>query len=521
MDPVTAAQLGIMVGTFVYHRWFKDEPKPERANTFTVPVTDEGSVVPLLYGKCLVRKPILAQATNFYTADVATWSLNTFGYTGTYVYGCEMLFALGIPFVLGTTKIHRVWASDEEMIDVAAAGATNVTELPDLVGDGGHEQPGYLQSVFGLGGMGLIEFLNGNEDQQLVNSGSPYASTTFAGDRLPTPTVIPGYRGYAMAFLFGGSPMYFPTSTDPAGTVAGADPPRLPWIVGAEPSTPAYSFEVSSYPQFPWSNQKIGVEANPIDVLTDLIGGTRGKAGIDYALIDSVTFDAAAETLDDEAHGFSMCIDSARDVHEIIGDILRQIDGVMYFDPDDGLLKIKLIRADFTLSSVPIITPDNCIELQNFAVGGWDGIVNKVRIIFTDRDNNYQDGSATAHNQASAADDAGAARELVLHMPGVCTQDLADTIAARELSFRSRPITKCRAIVDRTFLRRMPGDVVALTWPEYGISGQLFRVANAVRGTLEDGKLALDLIQDESYAHRYQIITPPVGAFPGQAVIDP
>jgi hypothetical protein len=60
----------------------------------------------------------------------------------------------------------------------------------------------------------------------------------------------------------------------------------------------------------------------------------------------------------------------------------------------------------------------------------------------------------------------------------------------------------------------VPGDVVSLSWPEYGISGVVMRVANVSRGTLANGAIKLDLLQDFFYVWRYQppkaIAMPPV-----------
>jgi hypothetical protein len=87
-------------------------------------------------------------------------------------------------------------------------------------------------------------------------------------------------------------------------------------------------------------------------------------------------------------------------------------------------------------------------------------------------------------------------------MPGICNQVLADTVAARELAARSRPITKLRAICDRTARNLMPGDPVKLTWTDPDIAGLIFRIADVDRGTLADGKVAIDLISDNFYVWR-------------------
>ena len=42
-----------------------------------------------------------------------------------------------------------------------------------------------------------------------------------------------------------------------------------------------------------------------------------------------------------------------------------------------------------------------------------------------------------------------------------------------------------------------PGDVVKVTWPRYGVTGLVVRVTSVRYGTLEDGEMELDAIEDD------------------------
>jgi hypothetical protein len=75
---------------------------------------------------------------------------------------------------------------------------------------------------------------------------------------------------------------------------------------------------------------------------------------------------------------------------------------------------------------------------------------------------------------------------------------------------------KCRAIVDRTFAYTNPGDPIRVTWPEYGLDGVVFRVAQVTRGTSKSSKITMELVQDHFYVFRQEAYpTPPVDSFPG------
>lgn len=485
---------GLMVADFVYHRWI-DSPTPAKFSTteFQLPTVQNGAPYPLIYGRCRVTQPALMWTdAPGAMAGSSVVGLVPSGGNAQWLYGADMLFALGIPFdgSAANTRLQQVWAGDT-LLQTAPAPAT-------LDGNRGGSSPLWDHCDIG-GGLdantiiyGQLEFLNGNASQVLVDGSGNGVSN--AGQRMKDVgedvTLIPGYRNLASVFLF--------------GAFSGTD---FRFIVGPSPSVPALSFEVQSLPAS-WfgPNQQVAIldgdvtvqqgDANPIDVLYDLLTGTRGKLGLDPSRIDTASFTAAAAKLDAEGLGMSRCWDSAQPAGNLVDEIMQLIDGVIYTDPTTSKVKVKLVRNDYTVSALPVINPSNCIELQNCSIGGWTGVPNKIRVTFPDRGDDYRDGSATAQNMANAAGQDGQVREVQLQYPGCCHGALAQQLAARELAARSRPLLKCRALCDRSFYQTCPGDVVVLNWPEYGISGYVMRVAAVSRGTIEDEKIALDLMQD-------------------------
>ncbi len=529
---------GILGAQYVYHRWFEDHPKPPPAKELSLPRTDEGAPIPLVYGRCMIRSPILAWSgvpsalrnpvyADESSPDFSNLDGQTYWQGADYLYYFEAMYILGIPFsgINSDNSVLAIYAGERQIPDIGSTSSPSNpiwTALPyvplsELQGNGGFESDtrpcaanahvdiaANEGSTFEIGG--LVEFLNGQTDQQLVNPTTPFAATTVAGERMSLtidPSKIPGYRGYMCLFL------------------GGRD--DLRWGIGSTPQVQSYRIECSSYPAS-WSfGVNVGVEANPAGVIYDLLTGSFGKLGLSTSLVDSVTFAAAADTLADEDHGYSRAIENPGSADEIIMEILKQIDAVLFEDPTDGKIKLKLIRGDYVPADCLLVTPENCRSLESPAAGGWTGRVNKIRLGFTRRATGYTDGSATAQNQANAVGQDGIVVPLEIQMPGVCTQELADQLAARELAALSRPIFKCSAIVDRSFLRINPGDVVALTWPDWHISGMLMRVAGVTRGSLQDGAIKLDLLQDFFFARRGALVEGgdhgTIGSFPGTALI--
>ncbi len=499
---------GFLAGEYIYHRWFQDQPPPPNpGKSIQLPTSSEGASVPIIYGKVRVRAPILAWWGNAQAtpgADVGSGSASPF------IYGIDMFYVIGIPFDKGIATMTAMWTGERLL-----GGSPYVK-----TGAGGHETPivtdtSVLDGDAGFVG-GEVEVLNGNADQELVDGS--LVSLTYTADRmilnsLP-PNNIPGYRGYLSACLFNGS--------------------ETAWYIGANPQPDSMSFEAATYPQplnvgfglIPYDltqkttigpSNKIGDDCNPIDVILDILLGGMGKLGMDVTRIDQVSFLNAAQTLDDEAHGFSRSWEDSSSAKDRIEEVLRQIDGVIFEDFVDNPegynqsgIKIKLIRPDYDVRSLMTISPANCTSLENFAASGWTGVANKVRLTFTERANQYRDGSALSFNQANAVGQDGEVAEIVLQMPGITDQDTANQVCARELGARSRPLMKCRAIVSREFYRQTPGNAILVNWPEANISYAVFRIANVSRGTLENGLIALDLIQDWFYQWRHAHAISPV-----------
>lgn len=524
------ALAGIMVGEYIYHRLTETQPTPPPAQSLSLPITATGGVVPMLYGRCRVRAPILA-----WVGVPRTATTDGVATSPVVAYGIQMFFVLGVPFQNGSARLWNVWMGDRIL--------TFVDALPQA-GIGGFElaiQADLYTTIAWPNGAygGYIELLNGNPMQTLVDGSGD--ATCVAGQKMLddgiAPTLIPAYRNYISALLFeaagedgsgrvptnagwlnlrdGSRTLWtdeFNPDVVPGGPGNYDNPSNIKegWIFGADTQVNPVSFEVSSYPQGLGSGL-IDNDVNPIDVIFDVLTSTFGKLGLDPSTrLDMPSFVAAATTLNTEGHGYSRSVESSTTALDLITEICAQIDAVMYEDTVTGLIGIKLIRPDYDVGSLALITPENCEELQNFAMGGWTDVPNQIQVVFTNRADNYQPGSSTSQSQGNAVGQDGETRLLVLQMPGVTTQDLADQIVSRELQARSRPLMKCRAIVNREFLRAKTGDVYLLTWPEANISRVVMRVGAAGRGTLENGQISLDLIQDYFYQWRARPPLPPI-----------
>ncbi|MEJ7597784.1 MAG: phage tail protein [Kofleriaceae bacterium] len=326
---------------------------------------------------------------------------------------------------------------------------------------------------------GFLEVFDGSATQQVgngTNTQAPLWSRTQNRMMTATPAVdgrfIPGLRNQAAVCLY-------------------------EMFVGSSPQVPSFSFEVASFTTrtglFP---SHLADDACPISVIHDVLTSPWSKLNLPESRIDTASFAVASATLFAESHGYSRVLDQAQDAVDIIDDVLRQVDGVMYEEPATGKFVIKLVRQDYDIDDLDELNPDNVINLENFAVGGWQDIINEVRVTFTDRSRSYQDGTARAQNHANAVGQGNKLRVTTMQFAGCCEGQLAARLASRELGAVSRPSVKANVVVNREFHLTRPGDVLALTWPELGLVRMPMRVACVDLGQLYDGKISLSLIHD-------------------------
>lgn len=489
-----AIGLGLVGARYIYDALTEDdEKKPNKDREVQIPRTDAGAPVPRIYGRCRVRSPVLA-----WMGPVVYENTSLSGQVVRSVLRANLFYLLGEGFPHGNgistpladNHLHAIYAGDHKSLGGLDPTNPVVSRLFSEMNGNGSLLDKYVKAIGGLIGndmqiTGDVEFLNGGPAQQLVNSGA----LTYAGakmlEALLTEDDIVSYRDFLSVLMF----------QDAVGVgFAHGNGVR---------AIPGYHFEASSYGT---NHSRLGTyarvgpyESNPINAIYDQMV----SAGVDAAEIDIANFQDVQFTLFTEGHGLSRCFESETRAAENITSILRQIDGVLYKDPYLRLWRIKLIRPDFNPNSIFHITKANCWELEGFVAGNWSQVPNALRLVFEDRDRDYNDNSVTPQNQRNAVDQGGRDAIVVEHR-GICRESQALQVASREMFARSRPLAKCRAIMDRTALRVMPGDAVKVTMERWNCAGRIFRVANPEHGTLEDGKIALDLIEDYYYVWRNQ-----------------
>ena len=536
MNPwLIGASLLYLGGSYVWRKLHEKETPRERPPAVALPRSDEGAAIPFVCGRYRVRSPILAYDGKQFAVSVPTDS----GFVGAsldsaperYIYLKSLHFVIGIPMSNGegTSRLHAMWVGTQKM------GNSGTVAVDQFTGDGNFESRTLGRFVFDsiyepdypynsaverdddskhlYPFQAEVEWLNGNPDQKVLDDDD--TPLTFLGKHMTVTTSLQseGYRDFSGAIPAAQTPSYrgfLSVFLHHDGSDDGAL--RQYALLGGE-SLQAPSFEVSDY-QFNHADlgtyAKVLFEANPANVIFTILTHPK-MCGLAESQIDIPSFQDVQYVLYSEKHGYSRSFEDGQTAEEMLGDVLQQINGVLWQDRATGKLKLRLIRNDYNPATIPVIDRSNCTSLDMDSIGSED-LPNKVRITFRNRDKDYETDSVTAQDLASVFA-GGKTREVVIDYPGCCSANQAQGLADRELADLSRPLMTGTALVSREFYRLAPGDAVMVRWTSPDIASIVFRVTSIDYGTLEQSAIRLGLVQDSGYVYRAR--TPQPGGFGG------
>jgi len=240
---------------------------------------------------------------------------------------------------------------------------------------------------------------------------------------------------------------------------------------------------------------RIGDDLNPVHIIRECLVSPVFGLNESTALIDSVSFEAAADICFDEGFGLSFTFDrSEASVSEFLNDIRNIIDCSIYQDLN-GKYYIKMIRDDYIVGNLETFGEDEIVQLKDFARPSNSELINDIYINFTDRSNNYSKRVASSANIANI-NAQGRRVQGSFDYYGIHESDLASIVAARELKQASSALFKCTIIGTRMFLDYNAGDVFILTYPAWGIESVVVRVVSVDYGELSDNKLSINVAED-------------------------
>jgi hypothetical protein len=452
-----------------------EDAKPAGEGDFKFPTATEERHLPVFWGRNRISGPNviwwgdMSQKPIKERVKTGLFSSKTIVTGYKYFVGMQFSIAVGRPE--GGITFYTARAGEKYLIPTLATvvgktGRNFEIDQPKLFGG----------DTFGIGGIeGNLRVHGGQSDQDQ----NDYLKS-FQGGASQTPA----YRHTVTAVFEGG-------------------------YIGNSPQIQKWDFELAYWPDnlaLTGDGHIVNTyDANPAEVLYELLINDDFGYGLDTTEIDFASFQAAGNTLKTENSGFAMVLDRALAGDEFINLILSQIDGILYVDRATGKYTLKLARDDYSLPALDTIDNSNLLEVKDFSRTAWDATVNQVRVKFTNRQTYTGGGSSVNEYRPTyaVAQDLGNQRmqdnEVVtaqIHFPGVKDETLANNLAARELKFLSFPLANATLVVDRTFSDAQVGDVFKFTDTDLGVTELPMRCVWVDYGDFLDGRVTLGLVQD-------------------------
>lgn len=250
----------------------------------------------------------------------------------------------------------------------------------------------------------------------------------------------------------------------------------------------------------------IRYDANPAEILYDLHVHEGYGIGLSPDVLDLDSFIAAAETLRTEAitaeksgFGLSVTIASETDASTAIRNILNHIDGTLATDPLTGKLRLKLIRPDYDVEDLLHVNASNSRNVR-YAPSTWAETINEAvvkyrRFVNTTEARGFVDDVVKSHDLANWQA-TGRVRSSVFDLPYVTDPDIAALCATRRQRAGSVPLSRVSFRMHRHAYNLMPGDPFVLEETAFGIADVVYRVQRIDYGSLEDGEIEIEAVED-------------------------
>lgn len=237
-------------------------------------------------------------------------------------------------------------------------------------------------------------------------------------------------------------------------------------------------------------------DSNPAHIIYEVLTDTEFGMGVPAASLDSAAFTAAADTLFDEELGLSLLWVQQATGEQFVQEIIDHIEGVVYVDPNTGLLVLKLIRGDYDPATLPVLNRSNA-TIENFRRKGLGETINQLTVTWTNPENEEEE-TVTLQEPGNIAAQGNIVNDDRNYY-GVRSSRLALQLARRDLRVGAYPLATLEAVLSNENWDVVPGQVFALDWTFRNgdsISRMAVRITEVDRNHKGKGKIRVKLAED-------------------------
>lgn len=267
--------------------------------------------------------------------------------------------------------------------------------------------------------------------------------------------------------------------------------------IGESPSLRSLKVQVSAFTRYlgQTSDPRINTDdINPAEAIVMIMRDPWRGLGISSSLIDLDSFRDAAEVLANEDNGVSFSVTSTSTGKELIAEILRQIDGTIFESPETGQITLKLIRKEDSVTYD--FTEHDIVSITGFSKTSYEDVISEVRVSYAKRGTSGEDGRVALAQDMAVMNMIGRKKSTVMSFPFCYSAKTANDIAARELSRLSNPLFRMTVELRKRSYNVRPGDVITISWPEYGLVDLRVRVQKYDLGELLNNRIVFECLQD-------------------------
>lgn len=223
---------------------------------------------------------------------------------------------------------------------------------------------------------------------------------------------------------------------------------------------------------------------------------TNADFGAEYpsSQIHLPSWRTAAATVFSEGLGFSGEINTGGSVGSVFDELKASVDAEVYEHPRDGL-KVKLIRKDYSIPSLPVLNQSNTNSIDEYTPGDYADTFNRVTLDYINAENNYQPRPAVYEDHANRTLQQRVSQKSVQY-PGVASAELAQKLVTRDGRALAQPLPPLIANAGEIGRQLWPGDVYKFEWTNPLIS-KIFRVHARTPGLSYDGEKNFKLSSTE------------------------
>lgn len=458
---IVIALVMMVVGELLRPKVKPDKAQPSAIGEFNFPTVDATRVVPYFLGTCKLEGPNVP-----WFGDLAVVEIKKKVKTGWFS-SAQMHVAwhyyLGVQFIFGFGELDEFieLRADDKVLNVSTTAFTGSVcsfqiNSPDILDK---EDP-----VSGV--VGPARLYKGTFDQP------PNLYLGQQWDEDP----VSAFRPLIMLVL---EHVYLGnTETPPPISLIGRRTPNGLGLTGGKHNV----------------NGDANIACGCFEIMTNSLFGMN----IDESKIDTDSFVYWGNYTAEEGLGISMQIQTSMEGKDLLAEILRHADGVIYIDPLTGLYTLSLARDDYLEYIDDLLILDNSSIVPDtfeFSRVSWEQTKNNIIVNFTDRAT-FQSTPVQYQDLANIDVRRGFIDTESIDFLGFSNAGAAMNAAQRACRIKASPLMRAQFSLNRIGWQLRPGSVVKLQKPDKGIAQLIMRIIEIDYGTLDDMTIKVVAMED-------------------------